>query len=184
MKIKKKLSTALFPCPVVLVTCGDFTDSPNIITLAWVGVICSNPPILGVGIRPERYSYDLIEKFGEFVVNIPTKDSVRTVDFCGVVSGRNRDKFAETGLTSVKADQVRAPLIEECPVNIECKVRQVIPVGSHHLFLGEVVQLHVQQEILDAQDIIDFEKIAPFVYNRGEYWSLGQKIGIHGFSKL
>lgn len=183
MKIKKKPTTALFPCPVVLVTCGDSSELPNIITLAWVGVICSNPPILGLGIRPERHSYGLIEQFGEFVVNIPTTNIVRMVDFCGVVSGRSHNKFGETGLTAVKADKIRAPLIEECPINIECKVRQILPLGSHHLFLGEVIQLHIQEDILDTQNNIDFTKITPFVYNRGEYWSLGQKIGKHGFSK-
>jgi flavin reductase (DIM6/NTAB) family NADH-FMN oxidoreductase RutF len=183
MKITKKPATALFPCPVVLVTCGDSREVPNIITLAWVGVICSTPPIIGLGIRPERHSYELIEQLGEFVVNIPTTEIVRIVDFCGVVSGRSCEKFGETGLTAVKADRVKTPLIEECPINIECKVRQIIPLGSHHLFLGEVIQYHVEETILDDQNNIDFTKIAPFVYNRGEYWSLGQKIGKHGFSK-
>lgn len=183
MKVKKSPWAALFPCPVVLVTCVDSKRTPNIITLAWVGTVSSDPPMLGLGIRPHRYSYGLIEDSGEFVVNIPTKDILRETDFCGMVSGKDVDKFSETGLTPEPAEKVKPPLIRECPVNIECIVKKKIPLGVHHLFLGEIVRVHVDQDILNEKGRIDFTKVAPIVYNQGEYWSLHQKIGIHGFSQ-
>jgi len=173
----------LFPCPVVLVTCVDSDGKPNIITLAWAGVVCSDPPVLGLGIRPHRHSYGLIEDAGEFVVNIPTTEILEETDFCGMVSGRDVDKFSETGLTAEPAKEVKPPLIRECPVNIECVLKKKIPLGVHHLFLGEVVRVHVDQDVLDKNGRIDFTKVSPFVYNQGEYWSLYQKIGVHGFSK-
>lgn len=183
MKVKKSPWTALFPCPVVLVTCIDSNGKPNIITLAWVGTVCSDPPTLGLGIRPHRHSYGLIEASGEFVVNIPTSDILEKTDFCGMVSGRDIDKFSETGLTPEPAERVKPPLIRECPVNIECVVKKKIPVGAHHLFLGEIVSVHVDKEILNEKGRINFDKISPFVYNQGEYWSLHRRIGIYGFSK-
>ena len=183
MKVKKDPYTALFPCPVVLVTCVDSNGKPNIITLAWAGTVCSDPPTIGLGIRPKRYSYNLIDNSCEFVVNIPDKGILKEVDFCGIVSGEDVDKFAETMLTPKPAEKVKPPLIRECPVNIECIVKDKISVGTHHLFLGEVICVHVDQDILDAKGEIDFRKAAPFTYNKGEYWSLGKKIGKYGFSK-
>ncbi len=183
MKVKKSPWAALFPCPVVLVTCVDSKGIPNIITLAWVGTVCSNPPMLGLGIRPHRYSYGLIERSGEFVVNIPTKEILKETDFCGMVSGKDVDKFSQTGLTPEPAEKVKPPLIKECPVNIECVVKKKIPLGVHHLFLGEIVHVHVDQEILNEKGRIDFNRASPFVYNQGEYWSLNRKIGLYGFSK-
>lgn len=183
MKVKKSPWAALFPCPVVLVTCVDSKGKPNIITLAWVGTVCSNPPMLGLGIRPHRYSYGLIERSGEFVVNIPTKEILKETDFCGTVSGKDVDKFSQTGLTPEPAEKVKPPLIKECPVNIECVVKKKIPLGVHHLFLGEIVHVHVDQEILNEKGRIDFNRASPFVYNQGEYWSLHRKIGVGGFSK-
>lgn len=183
MKIKKSPWTALFPCPVVLVTCVDSKEKPNIITLAWVGTVCSNPPMMGLGIRPHRHSYGLIERSGEFVVNIPTKDLVKETDFCGTVSGKDVDKFSKTGLTPEPAEKVKPPLIKECPVNIECVVKKIIPLGVHHLVLGEIVHVHVDQEILNEKGRIDFNRASPFVYNQGEYWSLHRKIGAYGFSR-
>ena len=183
MKVKKSPWTALFPSPVVLVTCGDLKGKYNIITLAWVGIVCSDPPTLSLGIRPQRYSYTLIEETGEFVVNIPNVDLLKEVDFCGVVSGIEVNKFSETNLTPLPAGKVKPPLIKECPVNIECFVKEKMPLGVHHLFLGEVVLVHVDQEILNKERRIDFKKVAPIVYNQGEYWSLQNKIGKHGFSE-
>lgn len=183
MKIKKSPWTALFPCPVVLVTCVDSRGRPNIITLAWVGTVCSDPPMLGLGIRPQRHSFKLIEDSGEFIVNIPTKDILEETDFCGMVSGKEVDKFSQTRLTPDYAEKVKPPLIRECPVNIECVVKKKIPLGVHHLFLGEIVCVHLDQEILDEKEEIDFNKISPFVYNQGKYWSLHRKIGTYGFSK-
>jgi len=134
-------------------------------------------------IRPHRHSYGLIEGSGEFVVNIPTKDILQETDFCGTVSGKDVDKFSATGLTAEPAHKVKPPLIRECRVNIECVLKKKIPVGVHHLFLGEIVSVHVDQNILDEKGEIDFSKVSPFVYNNGEYWDLHQKIGDYGFSK-
>ena len=182
MKVKKSPRTALFPCPVVLVTSVGSSGKPNIITIAWVGTVCSDPPMLSVSIRPPRYSCKSISDSGEFVVNIPTETILRQVDFCGMVSGKTVDKFAETGLTPESAAKVKAPLIKECPVNIECVVKNQMPLGAHRMFLGEIVQVHVDKEILDETGKIDFNKAVPFVYNEGEYWSRGEKIGLYGFS--
>ena len=182
MKTKKNPWTALFPCPVVLVTCLDNEGNPNIITLAWVGTVCSEPPIIAVGIRPTRYSHGLIKSNKEFVVNIPTTKILRESDYCGVSSGKNFEKFSETKLTKQKAENVKSPLIKECPVNIECKLKEVIPLGAHDLFLGEIVQVHVDNEILDEKGNIDFKKADPFVFNQGEYWSINKKLGNYGFS--
>ncbi|MFH0749264.1 MAG: flavin reductase family protein [Candidatus Bathyarchaeota archaeon] len=183
MKISKDPYTALFPCPVVLVTCLDSSGKPNIITLAWAGTVCSNPPTVALGINPKRYSYVLIEASGEFVVNIPTRAILKETDFCGVTSGRDVDKFFATGLTADPAEKVTPPLIRECPVNLECRVRQKILLGSHCLFLGEVVLVHVNEDLLQKNGRINFAKAAPIVYNQREYWSLRGKVGTHGFSK-
>lgn len=182
MKLTKSPWTALFPCPVVLVTCIDSVGKPNIITLAWAGTVCSDPPTVGVGIRPHRYSCKLIEETGEFVVNIPTQKILKAADYCGVFSGKEVDKFSETGLTPEPANEVKPPLIKECPVNMECVSTNKIPVGSHILFLGKIVCVHVDKNILDEKGSIDFSRISPFVYNQGEYWGLKKKIGLHGFS--
>ena len=183
MKIKKKLFTALFPCPVVLVTCVDSMGVPNIITLAWAGTVCSEPPTVGLGIRPSRYSHKLIENSKEFVVNIPTTKIIRETDYCGVNSGKDVDKFSKTKLNTEKADKVKAPLIRECPVNIECILKNMLSLGTHDLFLGEIVQVHIDQDILDEKGNVDFTKADPFVFNLGEYWSMHKKLGTYGFSK-
>jgi flavin reductase (DIM6/NTAB) family NADH-FMN oxidoreductase RutF len=183
MKIKKKTYTALFPCPVVLVTCVDSTGKANIITLAWAGTACSEPPTIALGIRPTRYSHKLITNTKEFVVNIPTSKILKETDYCGVTSGKDIDKFSETKLTQEPADKVKPPLIRECPVNMECILKDRISLGTHDLFLGEIVQVHVDQQILDEKGNIDFTKADPFTYNQGEYWSLNKKIGTYGFTK-
>jgi len=183
MKLQKKPYTALFPCPVVLVTCVDSEGKPNIITLAWVGTVCSEPPIIALGIRPTRYSHKLIKETKQFVVNIPPAKLLHETDYCGVTSGRNVDKFSEAKLTAEKADKVKPPLIRECPVNLECLLKDVIPLGAHDMFLGEIVQVHIDEDILDENGNIDFSKADPFVFNVGEYWSINKKIGAYGFTK-
>jgi flavin reductase (DIM6/NTAB) family NADH-FMN oxidoreductase RutF len=183
LKIQKNPQVSLYPCPVVLVTCVDERGLPNIITLAWVGAACSEPPMLSMGIRPGRYSYDLISKTKEFVVNIPTERILEKTDFCGISSGLEADKFSETGLTPMKSSRVKPPLIKECPVNMECVLRQIAKLGSHHLFLGEIVAVHVDSEILDEKGRIDYAKALPISYLSEEYWSLGKKLGIYGLSK-
>ena len=183
MKLRKNPYTALFPCPVVLVTCVDSKGEANIITLAWVGTLCSEPPAVGLGIRPSRYSHELIENSKEFVVNIPPARLVKETDYCGVTSGKDVDKFTETKLTPEPANKIKAPLIGECPVNMECKLKDVIPLGAHDLFIGEIVQVHIDQDVLDEKGHIDFRKADPFTYNQGEYWTLNKKIGTYGYSK-
>jgi flavin reductase (DIM6/NTAB) family NADH-FMN oxidoreductase RutF len=183
MKIRNKPFTALFPCPVVLVTCVDTGGEQNIITLAWAGTVCSEPPMVGLGIRPTRHSHKLIENSKEFVVNIPPTKILKETDYCGVTSGKDTKKFSEIGLNPQQADKVKAPLICECPVNIECILKDKISLGAHDLFLGEIVQVHIDQNILDEKGKIDFTKADPFVFNVGEYWSIHKKIGTYGFSK-
>jgi flavin reductase (DIM6/NTAB) family NADH-FMN oxidoreductase RutF len=183
MKIQKNPYTALFPCPVVLVSCVDSTGNPNIITLAWAGTICSEPPMVGVSIRPTRYSYQLIKDTKEFVVNIPPAKFIQETDYCGVASGKDVDKFYETKFTPEKAQKVNVPMIQECPVNLECVLTDTISLGAHDLFLGEVVQVHIDENVLDEKGKIDFSKADPFVFNIGEYWNLNKKIGSYGFSQ-
>jgi len=178
-------STMLFPTPVVLVTCVDASGKPNIITLAWVGVVNSEPPMIGISIRPNRYSHGCVKRTREFVVNLPSAEMVRKVDACGMLSGRETDKFASMGWKPIPAEKVKPPLIEECPVQMECQVREVISLGSHDLFLGQIVALHVKEEIQKEKGRIDITKALPFVYCQGahEYWDLGKCIGHYGFTK-
>jgi flavin reductase (DIM6/NTAB) family NADH-FMN oxidoreductase RutF len=175
----------LFPTPVVLVTCVNEAGEPNVLTLAWVGVINSEPPMVGISIRPERYSNACVKASKEFVVNLPTEEMVRKVDACGVLSGKETDKFSSVGLKSVPAEKVKPPLIDECPVQLECQVKQIIPLGSHDLFLGQVVALHVKEEVQKEKGRIDISKALPFVFCPGanEYWNLGRYLGHYGFTK-
>lgn len=177
-----KPSTALYPVPVVLVSCVDVGRRANVITLAWVGTVCSQPPMLSISIRPQRHSYSLVKRSGEFVVNIPPLSLLQKTDQAGIISGREMDKFVALGLTPLKAQHVAAPLIAECPLNIECVVRHSILLGTHEMFVGEVLAVHADEAILDENNKIDFEKASPFCFNLGEYWSLKEKVGTYGFS--
>ena len=180
-----KPSTGLMLTPLVLVTCQAKGERANIITLAWIGVANSDPPMISIAIRPERYSYNIIKNTGEFVANLPTTAILREMDYCGVVSGSKADKFAETKLTPVAAEQVKAPLIRECPVNLECRVKQVLSLGSHDLFLGEIVAMHVDEEMQNEKGRMDIQKARPVAFSpaAGEYWSLGERVGGYGFTK-
>lgn len=175
--------TALFPLPAILVTCVDKEGKPNIITLSWTGIVCSDPPTLSISVRPHRYSYNLIKEQGEFVVNIATIDIMKETDICGTVSGRNVDKFNLTKLTPEKAKLVKPPLIKESPVNLECKVKSSMKLGTHEMFIGEILAVHVDESILTSAGNIDYSKAKPFAYNQGEYWSLKEKIGFYGYTK-
>jgi len=178
-------ATLLFPTPVVLVTSVDEKGKANIITLAWVGVVNSEPPTIGISIRPGRFSHGCVKRSREFVVNLPSEEMVRKVDACGILSGKDTDKFASMGWKQVAAQKVKPPLIDECPVQMECTVRDIISLGSHDLFLGEIVALHVKEEIQKEKDRIDIAKARPLVFCPGanEYWSLGKGIGHYGFTK-
>ncbi|MCK4776776.1 MAG: flavin reductase family protein [Actinomycetia bacterium] len=183
-RIKIKPYTALFPCPVILVSCIDESGNPNIITLAWAGNICSNPPQIGISIRPNRYSYQLIKESGEFVVNIPGEKIIQQTDYCGIVSGKNVNKFQECDFTPEDSEIIKAPLIKECPVNIECSVRKIVPLGTHDLFIAEVLNVLIDKEYVDSKgNYPDYEKIVPFTYCPQNYLSSGKKLGFYGFSK-
>lgn len=181
-KIKLSPSEGLYPVPVVLVSCLDKdTKNSNIITIAWCGVVCSVPPLLSISIRPSRYSHKIITQTGDFVINIPTSDIIKEADMCGVRSGRDMDKFKECAFTKIPSSKISSPIIKECPVNIECKLKSVTQLGTHDMFIGEVVAIHADENIV-AGGRIDFKKAKPFVYNQGEYWNLGEQIGHYGYS--
>jgi flavin reductase (DIM6/NTAB) family NADH-FMN oxidoreductase RutF len=182
-RIVKRPSTALYPVPVVLVTCVDPAGKPNIITLAWAGTVCSSPPMVGIGVRPSRYSHDLIRDSGEFVVNLPSTAIAEAVDICGTVSGANVDKFQTTGLTPLLASKVRPPLIAECPVNLECKMTQALSLGAHTLFLGEIVAVQTDESVLNEAGSLDVRLARPIAFANGEYWTLGEMLGTYGFSQ-
>lgn len=182
-KVLSKPANALFPVPTVLVTSRLGDGEPNIITIAWSGVMNNNPPMVYVSIQPSRHSHRLIKESGEYVINIPSADLARIVDYCGVTSGRDVNKFKETGLTPLAASQVKAPLIKECPVNLECKVREVLSLGSHDVFIGEVVAVHFDKDVLDERGTPDFEKIKPYAFCMGEYRTVEGRLGRFGFSK-
>lgn len=177
-----KPGNMLYPLPAVLVTCQQKDENPNIITVAWTGTICTNPAMLYVSIRPERHSYHIIKNSMEFVVNLTTQNLVRATDFCGVRSGREIDKWKETKLTLQKANIVNAPLIEESPVNIECKVKEIIPLGSHHMFLSEVVGVNVEESLLNKDGKFELNQSNLMVYSHGEYYGLGELLGNFGYS--
>lgn len=172
----------LYPIPAVMVSCGREGETPNIITVAWAGNICSSPAMLSISVRKERYSYDIIKETGEFVVNLCSKKLTRATDWCGVRSGRDYDKFKEMNLTPQKSNKVSCPGIEESPVNIECKVKQVIDLGSHDLFIAEVLCVDVDDKLLDDKGRLDLGKAKLVAYSHGEYFMLGEKLGKFGYS--
>lgn len=182
-KITKDISGALFPTPIVLVTTVNASGTANIITLAWVGIVCSNPFTISVAIRPSRYSHALLEAVPELVINVPSREIVNQTDYCGTVSGIGVDKFSATGLTAVPAKAVKPPLIKECPVNIECRVVNRLPLGTHDVFMSEVIEVQVDEEVLDEAGKLDFSRVAPFVYAGMDYWTLAEKIGHYAFTK-
>ena len=178
-----KPSSILNPVPVVMVSCGETMDEYNIITVAWTGTVCSNPPMCYISMRPERHSYDIIKRTGQFVINLVTTDLVSRTDWCGVRSGKKYNKFLETDLTPVKASKIKAPLIYECPVNIECEVKQIIPLGTHDMFLAEVVAIHADERLFDRKtDELQLYKANLAAYSHGQYFGLGKILGKFGFS--
>jgi flavin reductase (DIM6/NTAB) family NADH-FMN oxidoreductase RutF len=185
-KVEVKPYPAVFPVPVALLSAYEpETRKPNIITLAWVGNVCSEPPCLSVSIRPSRYSHHIVLEKREFCLNIPRADQLEVVDYCGVVSGRDHDKFAETGLTPVRASTVNAPYIAECPVNIECRlIREPISLGTHDVFIAEIVAVHIEEEYLAANARRPaYERIVPLTYCPEQYFSLGEKLEPYGWTK-
>jgi flavin reductase (DIM6/NTAB) family NADH-FMN oxidoreductase RutF len=177
-----KPSTILNPVPAVMVTCVDQEGKPNIITLAWAGTINSEPPMLSISVRKQRYSYNLIKEKEQFVVNLTTRRLAFATDYCGVKSGRDVDKFEVMKLTPEKASKVDVPLIAESPVNIECRVKNVMELGSHDLFLAEIVAVNVDEALLDEKGKLCLERADLICFSHGEYWSLGKALGHFGFS--
>lgn len=177
-----KPGNMLYPLPVVMVSVADRDGRPNIITVAWAGTVCTNPPMLSISVRPERYSYPILKETGEFVLNLTTRDLAFATDYCGVKSGRDVDKFRELGLTPLQAEHVGAPLIAESPVNIECRVREMLPLGSHHMFLADVVAVHADEKYMDEKHKFHLEKAEPIVYSHGAYLVCGEQLGTFGYS--
>lgn len=181
-KIQWKPGNMIYPLPAVMVSCADEDGRSNIITVAWTGTVCTNPPMAYISVRPERHSYQMIRKTGEFVINLTTEDLAYATDFCGVRSGRDVDKFAEMKLTKEAASVVSAPMIGESPVNIECKVTEVKELGSHHMFLAEVVAVHVDDAYMNEAQKFELGKAGLLAYSHGEYYGLGEMLGTFGYS--
>ena len=177
-----KPGNMLYPLPVVMVSAADKEGRDDIITVAWAGTVCTNPPMVSISIRPERYSYHMIRETGEFVINLTTEELAFATDYCGVKSGRDVDKFKETGLTREKAEKVKAPMIAEAPVSIECKVKEIRELGSHHMFIAQVAAVHADEKYKDEKNRFDLNRARPIVYSHGEYLGTGKKLGTFGYS--
>jgi flavin reductase (DIM6/NTAB) family NADH-FMN oxidoreductase RutF len=181
-KISWKPGNMVYPLPAVMVTVRGKDGKDNIITVAWTGTVCTNPPMLYISVRKERYSYELLKESGEFVVNLTTEDLVKATDYCGVRSGSKVDKFKETHLTKEEAKVVNCAMIQESPVNIECRVKKVMPLGSHDMFLADVVNVNVDDAYMDENGSFQLHKANPLVYSHGTYYKTGQKLGTFGYS--
>jgi flavin reductase (DIM6/NTAB) family NADH-FMN oxidoreductase RutF len=180
-----KPQALLVPLPATMLSCQKEGEKPNVITLSWVGVVCSEPPVIGVGIRPSRFSHHIVKDSGEFVINLPSEDQLWQTDYCGHVSGRDTDKFPKCGFTPARGLRVKAPAIEECPVNIECRVIRSMMLGSHELFLGEIVAIQIDESCIDEKGEINIAGVKPFVYvpgSRDYVGGINSVIGQGGFS--
>lgn len=185
MSVKQnwKPGTMIYPVPAVLVTCGSSREEYNIITVAWVGTLCTNPAMCYISVRPERYSYPILKKNMEFVINLTTKDMAFATDWCGVNSGRDHDKFGKTGLTPGKAAVVQAPVIEESPLCIECRVREIISLGSHDMFVADVVNVQADEKYIDPETgAFNMQQAGLLAYSHGKYYELGEFVGKFGWS--
>ena len=177
-----KPGNMLYPLPAVLVTVADRGGKPNIFTVAWTGTVCSDPPMVSVSVRPERYSHGMIEETGEFVINLTTRKLARAADYCGVKSGRDTDKIKDMKLHLLPGEAVKAPLLAESPVNIECRVKQTLRLGSHDMYLADVVAVHADEEYMDEKGRFYLDKSCPIAYSHGGYYLLGEKLGTFGYS--
>ena len=176
-----KPGTMVSPVPPVMVSCGSL-EKPNILTIAWTGIVNTIPAMTYISVRPQRFSHPLIKESGEFVINLTTRSLTWAADYCGVKSGADIDKFAACKLTPQASSQLGAPLIKESPVNIECRVKQVVPLGSHDMFLAEIVAVNVDEELVDQNGKLHLEKSGLIAYSHGEYFALGEKLGSFGYS--
>lgn len=181
-KISFKPGNMVYPVPAVMVSCGKYGEKTNIVTAAWTGTVCSDPPMAYVSLRPERYSYGVIEESGEYVINLVTEDLAKAMDYCGVRSGRDVDKWKECGLTPIPSETVKCPAIAESPVNIECRVTQKLGLGSHHMFLAEVTAVRVDGKYMKDTGAFDLNASRLLAYSHGTYFGLGKKLGTFGYS--
>lgn len=172
----------IYPLPAVLVSCGATPDEYNMLTVAWTGTICSDPAMCYISVRPERHSYEIIKRTGEFVINLTTEALARATDWCGVRSGKDYNKWEQMGLTPAPATVVKAPIIEQSPVSIECRVKQIIPLGTHDMFIAEVVNVVVDEQYLDEKGKFDMVRAGLMAYSHGEYFTLGKSLGHFGWS--
>ena len=177
-----KPGNMLYPLPAVMVSASDKEGNSNILTVAWTGTVCSDPAMLYISVRPERYSYHMIRETGEFVVNLTTRGLAFATDYCGVKSGRDTDKFRDMKLHLLPGEVVKAPLLEESPVNIECCVKQILRLGSHDMFLAQVAAVHAQEAYMDSKGRFRLDKAQPIAYSHGGYYLLGEKLGTFGYS--
>lgn len=177
-----KPGNMLYPLPAVLVSVADREGKTNLFTVAWTGTVCSDPPMVSISVRPERYSYHMIEETGEFVINLTTEALAKAVDYCGVRSGREVDKWEKMNLTQVKGQYVQAPMVAESPVNLECLVTQKLTLGTHHMFLAKVLAVHVEERYLDDSGRFHLEQARPLVYSHGRYFGIGRELGTFGYS--
>jgi len=182
-KLEWKPGTMIYPLPAVMVSCGAVPEEYNIITISWTGTICTDPAMCYISVRPERHSYNIIRKNGEYVINLTTKLLAFATDWCGIKSGEKYNKFSEMGLTPVHASKVNAPMIKESPVNIECIVKDVIELGSHHMFISEVVAVNADEKYIDEKTgLFRLNDAFPICYSHGKYYETGKLIGKFGFS--
>ena len=172
----------VYPVPAVLVSCGDSKENYNMVTIAWTGTICSDPAMTYISVRPERHSHEIIKRTGEFVINLTTKRLSYATDWCGVKSGRDFNKFKEMKLTPIKGEKVSAPIIKESPINIECRVTEIKKLGSHDMFLAEVLCIQADNQYFDKKGAFDLRKAEPIAYSHGKYYALGEYLGYYGFS--
>ena len=182
-KVNWKPGTMIYPLPAVLVSCGESPGEYNLLTVSWTGTVCSDPPMCYISVRPDRHSYEIIKRTGEFVINLTTEKLAYATDWCGVRSGRNFNKWKECQLTPVQASVVKAPIVAEAPVNIECKVKEIIPLGTHDMFLSEVVNVMADEQYLNTETgAFSLKKAEPLCYIHGHYFKTGESIGKFGWS--
>lgn len=183
MKQDWKPGTLIYPLPAAMISCGNSPEEYNILTLSWLGTICTNPPMCYISVRPERYSYNIIKKNMEFVINITTQDLAYATDWCGVRSGRDFNKFEEMKLTAGRASVVQAPIIEESPLNIECRVKEILSLGSHDMFIADVVNVKADETFIDKETgKFSLEDANPIAYSHGQYYEMGEHVGHFGWS--
>lgn len=181
--ISWKPGTLIYPLPAVLISCGSTPEDYNLITISWVGTICTNPPMCYISVRPERHSYDIIKKNGEFVINLTNEEMAYATDWCGVKSGKDFNKFAEMKLTPVKGEKVLAPIVKESPLCIECKVKEIVKLGSHDMFIAEVVNVQADSKYIDPEtDTFKLSEAKLIAYSHGHYYKLGEEIGKFGWT--